>query len=133
MSISSQVAALEAENARKDAAIASLRAEIASKAHLIDTLSAQLDDRGDRPLEIDFMHRLGLTKSEAALLGHFVVANGRPLDRVFIESVLPCRDHARERGLKIVDVTLSKLRKKLPGVVQTVKGYGWRVDPHWRG
>jgi hypothetical protein len=132
MSLSTMVAALEVESARKDMMIARLQSEVASKDHLIATLTAQLDDRGDRPLEIDFMHRLGLTKSEATLLGHLVVASGRPLDRGFIESVLPCRDHAKERGLKIVDVTISKLRRKLPGVVQTVKGYGWRVDPEWK-
>lgn len=65
-----------------------------------------------------------VTPAEMALLAHLakhypnIVSHGRLLD------ALPARDHADPREIKLVDVYVCKLRKKLDGL-------GVVIETHW--
>ncbi len=118
MSLSVMAAALEAENAKLQAEVAMLR----------QRLCMAEPDRA----EVALMVQHKLTRGEAALLTTLMAARPRPVDRYSLEAAIPARDHASDRNIKIVDVLLCKLRKKLgPDVIETVSGLGWRIDPNW--
>lgn len=120
MSLSAQVAALEAELARKEAMIALLR--------------LRLEPSDTELAEVDLMLRHRLTRGEAAALMALLAARPRSLDRYHLDAAVPARDHARDRDVRIVDVLICRLRKKLgPGVIETTPGLGWRISPAWKG
>jgi DNA-binding response OmpR family regulator len=120
MSLSAQVAALEAELARKDALLAPLRLRL-------EPSDAEL-------AEVELMVRHRLTRGESAVLTALLAARPRSLDRYSLDAAVPARDHARDRDVRIVDVLICRLRKKLgPGVIETTPGWGWRIDPKWKG
>ncbi len=118
MSLSVMAAALEAENAKLQAEVAMLR----------QRLCMAEPDRA----EVALMVQHKLTRGEAALLTTLMAARPRPVDRYSLEAAIPARDHAGDRNIKIVDVLLCKLRKKLgPDVIETVSGLGWRIGSNW--
>ena len=118
MSLSAMAAALEAENAKLQAEVAMLRQRLAM---------AEPDS-----LEVDLMVQHKLTRGEAALLTRLISARPRAVDRYTLEAAIPSRDHASDRNVKIVDVLLCKLRKKVgPHVIETLPGVGWRIAPDW--
>jgi len=118
MSLSAQVAALEAEVARKDA--------------LIALLSLRLEAEGGEVAEVELMVRHRLTRGEASLLLALLAARPRAIDRYNLEAAIPSRDHARDRDVRIVDVLLCRLRRKIGReVIETIPGRGWRISPDW--
>ena len=120
MSLSAMAAALEAENAKLQAEVAMLRQRLS----MVEPDS----------LEVDLMVQHKLTRGEAALLTRLISARPRAVDRYTLEAAIPARDHASDRNVKIVDVLLCKLRKKVgPNVIETLPGVGWRIAPDWSG
>jgi DNA-binding response OmpR family regulator len=119
MSLANMAAALEAENAALQAEVAMLRQRLAM---------AEPDS-----MEVQLMVEHRLTRGEAALLTRLISAKPRAVDRYTLEAAIPARDHAGDRNVKIVDVLLCKLRKKLGReVIQTLPGVGWRIAPDWK-
>lgn len=116
MTLSSQVAALEAENAALKARLAVL-------------------ERGVGPEDftgVEWMLRHRLPRQQAEVLQALLAARGRPVGRWALAAALTVRDHAADQSPKIVDVLLCKLRKRLgAGVIETVPGAGWRIDRKW--
>jgi|GEM_PF-2335083 len=119
MSLSAMAAALEAENAKLHAEVAMLRQRLC------------LDEPDSQEIALMVQHKL--TRGEAALLTRLMSARPRAVDRYTLEAAIPARDHVNERNVKIVDVLLCKLRKKLgPNVIETLPGVGWRIAPEWK-
>lgn len=119
MSLSAMAAALEEENARLQAEVQVLRLRLA-------VTELQTTD-------VELMLRHKLTRGEASVLATLIAADGRYVDRYRLEAAIPARDHSVDRNVKIVDVLLTGLRKKLGrNVVETMYGLGWRIGPEWR-
>ena len=119
MSLAQQVAAMEAENAH-------LRAEVKILQDRLTMLEPDAE-------EVRLMVKHRLTRGEAALLTRLISAKPRAVDRYALEAAIPARDHAADRNVKIVDVLLCKLRKKLGRqVIETLPGIGWRINPQWQ-
>lgn len=112
-SLAAQVAALEAENA-------------ALKARL------RLLEEGFGPedmIGVDLMVRHRLPRQQAEILHALMAARGRPVSRWNLAATLTVRDHAIDHDVKIVDVLICKLRKKVgKGYIETIKGVGWRFN-----
>ena len=118
MSLAAQVAALEAELQRKDA--------------LISLLVMRIEADGGEVAEVELMVRHRLTRGEASVLLALLSARPRTIDRYNLEAAIPARDHARDRNVRIVDVLVCRLRKKIGReVIETVPGRGWRIAPSW--
>ena len=70
----------------------------------------------------------GLRKQEAEMVGVLLRAHPLALDRYDIEARLPGRDHAAERDVRLVDVLVCTVRRKLgAAAIQTVRGTGYRL------
>lgn len=71
---------------------------------------------------------LKLSAGQAALMQGLLSAYPRTLDRWFLEGeVIPKADRAEDRCVKIVDVYVLKIRRKLgQDAIETVPGHGWR-------
>lgn len=119
MTLSAQVAAMEREIER-------LRATV-------EILQTRLEMQGEDVELIDLMVAHRLTRGEAAALQILAAHSPRPTDRYAIEAAVPARDHAHDRDVRIVDVLICRLRKKLgASVIETVQGAGWRINPKWK-
>jgi DNA-binding winged helix-turn-helix (wHTH) protein len=99
----------------RDAEIANLRQQLGGVA---------------RERMLDRLWRFGLTLQEAAMFAILYDAKGRTLSKWDLEEALPGRDDVSERAIKIVDVIICKLRRKLglAGIVETVWGRGYRLS-----
>lgn len=99
----------------KDAEIANLR----------DQLGGQISER-----MLDRLSRFGLTAQEASLFAMLYDAKGRTLSKYDIEETLPGRDRSHDRALKIVEVMVCNVRRKLgdPRFIETVWGRGYRLS-----
>lgn len=72
----------------------------------------------------------GLQPAAAWLLSRLAAADGRLFRRDALADYLPSRDTAEERGIKIVDVHMVKVRKAIgDDAIETVWGVGWRLTP----
>jgi len=77
---------------------------------------------------IEALWRVGLSPQEAALFAMLHDARGRTLSRLDVLDNLPALDHVRERDSKIIDVLVSRIRRKLgAGVIETVRARGHRA------
>ena len=69
-----------------------------------------------------------LRKQEAELVGVLLRAHPLAVDRYDIEERLSGRDHAAERDVKLADVLVCHVRRKLGAAsIETVRGTGYRL------
>jgi DNA-binding response OmpR family regulator len=89
-------------------------------------------DRADKAVRVDGSPRR-LTRREFELLAELAAAPGEPVSR---DRLLAAGDGGREPqlGSRAVDVHISHLREKLglPGVIATVRGRGYALNPAYR-
>lgn len=70
-----------------------------------------------------------LTASETALMMALLSVYPRTLSKYELDELTPKRDHVRDRDLKVVEVFMSKVRRKLgDDVIENVWGRGWRCS-----
>lgn len=71
-----------------------------------------------------------LSPGPAWLLSRLVAADGRLFRRDALLDNLPTFDRAQERGEKLIDVYVCKLRRAIgPDAIETEWGIGWRLTP----
>lgn len=71
----------------------------------------------------------GLAPGEIATMCVLIKAKGRIVNTFMIEEAIPKRDHTLDRDMRIVDVYISNIRKKLgKDAIITVWGRGYRVS-----
>jgi DNA-binding response OmpR family regulator len=119
MSLATQVAALEAENAALKERLAILQQRL------------NLDE--PEVAGLDLMIRYRLPRQQAETLRVLLAAKGRPVSRYGIEAAVTLRDHRAEPSRNFVSVLIHNLRKTLgPDAIETIEGIGWRISPNFR-
>lgn len=114
------------------ALVAALEAENATLKRRVAVLQRQLEIEDIEGTWADYMVSLNLPRQQAEILHLLVEAKGRPVSRYTIEAAISGHDHVHDRTLKIVDVLICKLRKRLtPNSIETRHGVGWRLNPDW--
>jgi two-component system OmpR family response regulator len=72
---------------------------------------------------------LTLTGKEFDVLRHLVVRQRQPVGRT--ELIREVWDPLVDPASNVLDVVITQLRRKLPNppMIQTVRGYGYRIEP----
>jgi DNA-binding response OmpR family regulator len=100
----------------------------------IEVLKLRLEALGHGDLtDVSALIELRLNRQEATLYELLLAASPRAIGRYAIEAALPRREHTTDRQSQLVDVLISKLRRKLGSdAIETVPGVGWRINPIWK-
>lgn len=113
--LASKCAALEheLEKAREEIKFLRRQVNVQAETSVVDTLARMFK----------------LTLQEAALLGALYEARGRTLSKWALEESLPKGDIMRDRDIKIVDVVVCKLRRKVgAAAIDTLWGRGYGIS-----
>lgn len=100
----------------------------------LEALAAYYEDILGVTEDIDRLDRLrrgfNLQPQAAWLLSRLVAMNGRLMRRDALIDHLPGGDMNKERGEKLIDVQMVRVRRALGhDGVETVHGFGWRLTP----
>lgn len=72
----------------------------------------------------------GLSRGPAWMLSRLIAADGRLFRRDALMDYLPANDPVHDRGEKLIDVYVCKIRRQLGAdAVETEWGIGWRLTP----
>lgn len=116
--------ALQSENA-------ALRQQLTEAQGMAEHWKSEAQIRASQKQQDRLQLAFRMTPAEAAILGALYVQRGQVARREHLFEALPCYDHADDdRDIKIVDVLLCRLRKKLPaGSIAGLWGAGWYLTP----
>jgi DNA-binding response OmpR family regulator len=100
----------------------------------LEELTAYYEDVLGVTEDLDRLDRLrkhfGLQPQAAWLMSRLVAMNGRLMRREALIDNMPGNDRAHERGDKLIDVQMVRVRKALGrDAVETVHGVGWKLTP----
>lgn len=100
----------------------------------LEALTAYYEDVLGVTEDVDRLDRLrrafNLQPQAAWLLSRLVAMNGRLMRRDALIDHMPASDRAKERGEKLIDVQMVRVRRALGhGGVENVHGVGWKLTP----